>query len=118
VLGIAAQAAFALLAGPTSAILLSIATQVATQITVVTLLTLAAHACPDDAEGFSYAWILSMYNLGGQIGANLGSNLYEHWFNHQLAPLALLSAAITTICFLLAPMLPRDSLQDPDKNGK
>jgi hypothetical protein len=112
-LGITSQASFYFLAGPTSAVFINLFTQIGTQVTVVTMLTLAAHACPDDAEGFSYAFILSFYNLGGQLGANAGAHLYEHWFHQQYSMLPLISAAVTSLCFLLAPLLPKSSLEPP-----
>ena len=114
VCGVLTQASYVMLAGHTSAIVLAIVTSIPQQVALLTSLTLAARACPDKAEGFTYAAIMSMYNFSIQLSSNVGASLYEHTFNHQLAPLALISAGATAVCFLLVPMLPKDSLAKED----
>lgn len=106
-LGVTAQAAYVLLSTPMSAIILAFFTATATQIAMLTMLTLAADACPDKSEGFSYALLMSIFNLSAQGSAIVGSALYVHWFHNQLNPLILTGAGFTSLCVLLVPLLPR-----------
>lgn len=110
IMGTISQAAYVLLVGQASAAVLTLLTSAATQIALLTMLTLAANACPDKSEGFSYAALMSVFNLAAQASAIIGSKLYVNWFHSQLSPLIWLSAAFTACAIFLVPMLPKSSL--------
>jgi MFS family permease len=74
-------------------------------IAFVATLTLAADYCPQRAEGFAFAALMSITNLSGAVSDNIGSFLYEHLFNRHLNPLILVSAAFTALAFAFVPML-------------
>ena len=77
------------------------------QIGTLTIFTLAASACPPKAAGFAFAVLMSLYNGVGQISAVIGSQLYEHIFQRQLAPLLWVAAILHVLCFALVPLLRR-----------
>ncbi len=62
-LGALSQASYLLLSGEVSAIVLAVANGIFGMITVVSLMTLAADYCPDGAEGFAYALLMSVNNV-------------------------------------------------------
>jgi predicted MFS family arabinose efflux permease len=111
VLGVLAQAAFVLQMGKVSAILITISTSIPQQIALLTMLTLVARVCPDKSEGFTYALIMSVYNLSTQYSATLGAGWYDSVFAQNIVPLIWISAGVTALCFLLVPFLPRASLE-------
>ncbi len=104
-LGTVGQGSYLLLGSPTSAVILGFVNGVFGMIALVASLTLAADYCPDKAEGFSYALLMSLNNLAGQLSANVGAYLYVHTFSNRLSPLIIVSAAFTAAAFLLVPML-------------
>ena len=55
-------------------------------------MTLAADYCPQRAEGFAFAALMSVLNLASTLSENLGSLLYQHVFHGRLNPLIVLSA--------------------------
>jgi MFS family permease len=118
VFGVFCHASFVLLAGETSAIVLSLLTAIAGQIASLTMLTLAANACPDDAEGFSYAALMSVFNLAAQGSAVIGSWMYVNTFHESLNPLIWVSAAFTALCFFLVPLLPKETLAPAKKDDQ
>ncbi len=77
------------------------------QIGTLTILTMAASACPPKAAGFAFAVLMSLYNGVEQFSAIIGSQLYEHVFERQLAPLLWVAAISFTLCFALVPLLRR-----------
>lgn len=125
-LGTITQLSYLLLHGQTSAIILSLINGVIAMIALVSSLTLAADYCPDRAEGFSYALLMSLNNLAGQLSANVGAYMYVHYFHNTLNPLIITSAAFTAGALLLVPLLrlgnrrPGEKVSDagPDKDGK
>lgn len=117
-LGTASQAGYVLLQDQTSALILTGVTAVATQIALLTMLTLAANACPEKSEGFSYAALMSVFNLAAQASAIIGSKLYVGYFNSQLSPLIWLSAAFTAVAFFLVPLLPKSSLNPTSEDSE
>lgn len=84
------------------------------QIGTLTILTLAASACPPKAAGFAFAVLMSLYNGVEQLSAIIGAQLYEHVFQRQLAPLLWVAAISFTLCFTLVPLLRRLET-DPDE---
>jgi hypothetical protein len=74
-------------------------------IAFVATLTLAADYCPQRAEGFAFAALMSITNFSGALSDNIGSFLYEHLFNRHLNSLILVSAGFTALAFVFVPML-------------
>ena len=112
-IGTAAQFCHVWISSPASAVILTLLSSVAAQVATLTTLTLAAHACPDDAEGFSYAALMSVFNLAAQGSAVLGSWMYVHTFSEHLIPLIWVSSAFTAACVVLVPLLPKSTLARP-----
>lgn len=110
--GIAGVLAYLALAQPSEhaaiiAIPLNIFVGMVTQIGTLTILTMAASACPPKAAGFAFAVLMSLYNGVEQLSAILGAQLYEHVFERQLAPLLWVAALSLMLCFALVPLLRR-----------
>jgi hypothetical protein len=72
---------------------------------MIATMSLAAEACPEGAEGFAFAGMMSIVNLTIPLSDTLGSVLYQHIFNERLAPLIVVSAATTALVFLLIPLM-------------
>ncbi len=104
-LGVLTTVAFIWLKGETSAAIISFAAGSAGVISFVATLSLAADFCPERAEGFVFAALMSIVNLSSTLSGNLGSYLYEHAFRNRLNPLILVSAAATALIFAFVPML-------------
>ncbi|BAU50326.1 folate/biopterin transporter [Sulfurifustis variabilis] len=77
------------------------------QIGTLTILSVAAQACPPRAEGFVFAALMSLYNGVEQLSAVVGARLYEQAFERSLAPLLWVAAASLLLCFVLIPSLKR-----------
>jgi predicted MFS family arabinose efflux permease len=71
----------------------------------VATVTLAADHCPQRAEGFVFAVLMSIINLANTLADNIGSFLYTHVFHETLTPLVLVSAGCTAFAFVLVPLL-------------
>jgi MFS family permease len=105
-LGSGTTLAYLLLLGKTSAVVLYFTTGILSMIPLLTLLSLAAAACPPQAAGFTFAALMSIYNAAGQLSQITGAFLYERLFHQQIRPLILLAAVCTLGAFLIAPYLP------------
>jgi MFS family permease len=103
--GTLTTAAFLLLWDEATAAIINFFSGVAGMIAFVATLTLAADHCPQRAEGFAFAALMSITNFSGALSDNIGSFLYEHTFNRRLDPLILVSAAFTALAFAFVPML-------------
>jgi MFS family permease len=104
-LGTVTTAAYLLLTNEATAAAVNFCSGVAGMIAFVATLTLAADYCPQRAEGFAFAVLMSITNLSGALSDNIGAFLYEHVFANRLAPLILASAAFTAVAFALVPLL-------------
>jgi MFS family permease len=104
-LGTLTTAAFLLLLDEATAAFINFFSGFAGMIAFVATLTLAADYCPQRAEGFAFAALMSITNLSAALSDNVGSFLYEHLFNRHLDPLILVSAALTALAFAFVPML-------------
>jgi len=104
-LGTVTTLAFLLLGGETSAALINFASGAAAMVAFVATLTLAADYCPQRAEGFAFALLMSLLNLSGAASNIIGSFLYEHAFHNRLAPLIVVSAASTAVILVFVPLL-------------
>jgi predicted MFS family arabinose efflux permease len=103
--GTVSTAAFLLLSTETSAAILNFCSGFSAMLATVATLTLAADYCPERAEGFAFATLMSIINLATTLADNVGSFLYTHLFNSNLTPLVLVSAAFTAFAFVLVPLL-------------
>jgi MFS family permease len=103
--GVVATLAYLLLSGPVSAVLISIFAGLTSMIAFIATLSLAADSCPEGAEGFAFAGMMSVLNLAEPLGNTLGSVLYEHVFDKHLPPLIVVSAAATGLVFFLVPFM-------------
>jgi MFS family permease len=104
-LGTVTTAAYLLLTNEATAAAVNFCSGIAGMIAFVATLTLAADYCPQRAEGFAFAVLMSITNLSGALSDNIGAFLYEHVFDSRLAPLVLASAAFTAVAFALVPLL-------------
>ncbi|HVY18261.1 MAG TPA: MFS transporter [Rhodopila sp.] len=103
--GVVATLAYLLLVGPVSAVLISILGGVTSMIAFIATLSLAADSCPEGAEGFAFAGMMSILNLAQPLGDTLGSVLYEHVFDHRLPALIVVSAVATGLVIFLVPYM-------------
>src|SRR5215469_1873059 len=104
-LGTLTTASFLLLLDERTAAFINFFSGFAGMIAFVATLTLAADYCPQRAEGFAFAALMSITNLSGAVSDNIGSFLYEHLFNRHLNPLILVSAGFTALAVVFVPML-------------
>ena len=116
-LSAATTLAYLLLVGKISAVVLYFTTGVLSMIPFLTVLSLAAGACPPQAAGFTFAALMSIYNAAGQLSQISGAYLYERLFNQQIAPLIWVAAIFTLGAYLIVPFLPStsDGVHDRDK---
>jgi predicted MFS family arabinose efflux permease len=104
-LGTLTTAGFLLLSDQVTAATINFFSGIAGMIAFVATLTLAADYCPQRAEGFAFAALMSITNFSAALSDNIGSLLYEHLFDRRLAPLILVSAAFTALAFAFVPLL-------------
>jgi MFS family permease len=97
-----------------SAVLLYFSAGIVSMIALLTLFSLAAAVCPPHAAGFTFAALMAVYSLTAQVSAMLGGHLYERVFDHQIAPLIYLAAAVTLAAFLWIPFLPAEPASSSD----
>ncbi len=106
-LGTLSTVAYLLLADRQSAVILSFVTGLIGMVPFLTMLSLAAAACPPHAEGFTFAALMSVFNATSQLSAIFGAHLYENVLDQQLDPLIWVSTAFTFAAFALVPFLPK-----------
>ncbi len=109
VLGTASTASFLLLTDEVNAAVVNFANGFAQMIATIASLSLAARHCPERAEGFAFAGLMSISNLADIASLNSGAFLYEHVFDSRLGPLIVVSAATTAIAIVLVPFLRPES---------
>ena len=103
VLGVISTLLYLALDGPATAIPIYFVAGVASMIANIATLSLAAAHCPERAEGFTFAALMSVINLASPLSDTTGALLFEHVFAHRLQPLILVSAAFTAFVLLLVP---------------
>jgi len=103
--GVVTTLSYLLLSGPASAVAIWLASGTAAMIATIATMSLAAEACPEGAEGFAFAGLMSVINLATPLGDTVGSVLYQHVFAQHLSPLIVVSAAATALVFLLIPFM-------------
>jgi MFS family permease len=104
-LGTVTTAAYLLLFDEAAAAIISFCSGFSAMLATVATVTLAADYCPPRSEGFSFAVMMSLINLATASADIVGSFLFQHLFQHQLAPLVIVSAAFTAFAFVLLPLL-------------
>ena len=90
---------------PATAVVIWFVSGIASMIAMVATMSLAAESCPEGAEGFAFAGMMSIVNLSRPMSDMLGSALYEHVFDRNLAPLIIVSSAATALVFFLIPLM-------------
>jgi MFS family permease len=91
--------------GPDTAVAIWLFGGITSMIAMIATMSLAAESCPAGAEGFAFAGMMSILNVAVPLSDTLGSVLYQHVFNEQLAPLIVVSAAATALVFFLIPLM-------------
>jgi hypothetical protein len=91
--------------GPSTAVAIWLLGGVTSMIAMIATMSLAAESCPEGAEGFAFAAMMSILNVAGPLSDTSGSVLYQHLFNRQLAPLIVVSATATALVFFLIPLM-------------
>ena len=103
--GVLSTLSYLALGNPTTAVIIWLLGGVTSMIAMIATMSLAAESCPEGAEGFAFAGMMSIVNLTGPLSDTLGSVLYQHVFSEQLAPLIIVSAAATALVFFLVPLM-------------
>lgn len=112
VAGTIATLAYLLLQGHASAIVLNVLFGIVSMISNLTVLGLAAEACPKHAEGFTFAALMSVINFSRKGSAMLGSWLLRNVFAGSLTPLIWVSAIMTALAFFVVRYLPDPQSED------
>jgi MFS family permease len=107
-LGVVATLAYLLYRGPATAIAIDAAWGAAGMIVQLSILDLAAKACPRKAEGTYFALFASVLNGSAQLSTNVGGRLYD---SLGFMPLVLISAALTAAAWLLVPLVNIDRIE-------
>jgi MFS family permease len=103
--GVLSTLSYLLLTSPATAVVIWFVGGITSMIAMIATMSLAAESCPEGAEGFAFAGMMSIVNLTGPLSDTLGSVLYEHVFHSKLAPLIIVSAAATAVVFFLIPLM-------------
>jgi MFS family permease len=103
--GVVTTLSYLLLSGEASAVVIWLLSGVAGMIATIATMSLAAESCPEGAEGFAFAGMMSIINLATPLSDTVGSALYEHVFHQHLTPLIIISATATGLVFFLIPLL-------------
>lgn len=111
--GVVSTLAYLLLIGQVSAVAVTVLGGLTSMIAMVATMSLAAEACPQGAEGFAFAGLMSLINIANPLADVTGSALYEQVFHKHLTPLIILSAAATGVVFFLTPLVDRRGHRAP-----
>jgi MFS family permease len=88
--------------GPVSAVVIDTLYGVVGMLVQLSMLDLAAKACPRRAEGTFFALLMSIYNGSTQLSTNAGGRLYDAL---GFGPLVLISTVMTAFAWLLVPLV-------------
>ena len=112
VLSIALSAAtafsYVLLSDRTSAQLLHIVSGVVSMIALLTFFSLAASVCRAEAAAFTFALLMAIYSIAGQVSAVASAHLYQEVFGQNITLLIVTAGCFTLLAFLWIPILPVD----------
>jgi hypothetical protein len=103
--GVLTTLCYLMLSTPATAVAIWFAAGITSMIAMIATMSLAAESCPEGAEGFAFAGMMSIVNLTSPLSDTLGSALYQHVFSQHLAPLIIVSAAATALVFFLIPLM-------------
>ncbi len=106
-LGVASTLAYLAYRGPVSAVIIDGLWGGIAMIVQLSILDLAAKACPKGVEGTFFALYASVYNGAVQLSTNVGSRLYDTF---GYTPLVLISAALTAFVWVLVPLVKIDRI--------
>jgi MFS family permease len=95
--------------GPGSAVAIDMTYGFIYMLTTLAFLDLAAKACPRHVEGTFFALLMSVYNLGQQGSQWTGGHLYDRVGFQNLV---LIAAAMTTLTWLLVPLVHIDRIEE------
>jgi predicted MFS family arabinose efflux permease len=84
-------------------------------VTRLSILDLAAKACPRHVEATFFAFLMSVYNGGTQISENVGARLYD---SYGYTPLVLVSTVTTAAVWLLVPFVRIDRIEAKAKHAE
>jgi MFS family permease len=97
---------YLLLSGRTSAQLLHILSGVVSMISLLTFFSMAASVCRAEAAAFTFAILMAIYSIAGQISAVVSTHLYQEVFRQDITPLILTAGSCTLLALLWIPILP------------
>jgi MFS family permease len=106
-LGVASTLAYLAYRGPVSAVIIDGLWGGIAMVVQLSILDLAAKACPRGVEGTFFALYASVYNGSVQLSTNVGSRLYDTF---GYTPLVLISAALTAFVWVLVPLVKIDRI--------
>ena len=101
-IGAAGTLAYAFYRDSSSAMVIDTLYGVAGMLLQLSLLDLAAKACPKRAEGTFFALLMSVFNGSTQLSTNVGGRLYDAL---GFTPLVFISAVVTALAWLLIPLV-------------
>jgi len=112
-LGIVSNLAYWTLAGPRSAVVVTLFAGFAYMTATLIQLDLAASSCPPEAAGTVFATLMALENLAASLSISLGGVCYEagadRWgARGSFLALVALGSAFTAGCWFLLPWLPRE----------
>jgi len=103
--GVLTTLSYLALSTPATAVAIWLVSGIASMIAMIATMSLAAESCPEGAEGFAFAGMMSIVNLTSPLSDTLGSVLYQHVFHQKLGPLIIVSASATALVFFLIPLM-------------
>ncbi len=99
---------YLLLSGQTSAQLLHVLSGVVSMIALLTFFSLAASVCRAESAAFTFALLMAIYSIAGQVSAIASAHLYQEVFRQDITLLVLTAGSFTLLAFLWIPILPVD----------
>ena len=100
--------AYLLLSGHTSAQLLHMLSGVVSMIALLTFFSLAASVCRAESAAFTFALLMAIYSIAGQVSAVVSAHLYQEVFQQDITLLILTAGCFTLLALLWIPILPVD----------
>ncbi|HEY4907961.1 MAG TPA: folate/biopterin family MFS transporter [Methylomirabilota bacterium] len=101
--------------GRVSAVIIDMLFGCVGMVTQLAILDLAAKSCPRHVEATFFAFLMSVFNGGTQISANIGARLYDAL---GYTPLVLISTVATAAVWLLVPFVRIDRIEAKAKQAE
>lgn len=105
--GVASNLGYLLCNDGLSASVLEFARGLTNMVAILTIYGYAADVCPKRATATTIGLVIAVYNIGSQLGAIIGANVFTSLAHGMIQPLAVLSAVFTAACLLAVPFLPK-----------